>query len=181
MSDFVLLAGLRQRDPAALEKAIHQYAPYVSAVISKTLGQFRRQEDVEELVSDVFVILWEKSEKLRDDSSLKYWLAVVARNAALRFLRCKKLELPLEENLLCEEGDSVFFSLEKAEQNSQVRRAVESLPPEDRTIFLRHYFWHQTVSDISREMDKKESTVKSRLKRGREKLRRLLQKEECLK
>lgn len=180
MSDYFLLSRLRQHDPDALEKAIHQYAPYVSAVISKTLGQSRQQEDVEELVSDVFVLLWENAEKLRDDSSLKYWLAIVGRNAALRFLRGKKRELPLEENLLCQEEDSAFWALEKREQNSLLHRAVESLPPEDRDIFLRHYFWRQTVSDISREMDKKESTVKSRLKRGREKLRQLLQKEECM-
>ena len=56
---------------------------------------------------------------------------------------------------------------------------MDGLPPEDRDIFLRHYFWYQTVSQIARETGMNESTVKSRLKRGREKLRKKLVKEDC--
>ena len=61
-----------------------------------------------------------------------------------------------------------------------VRSAVESLEPVDREIFMRHYFWRQTVVQIAEEMGKNQSAVKSRLSRGREKLRKKLLKEDCL-
>ena len=61
----------------------------------------------------------------------------------------------------------------------QVREAVLGLEAVDRNIFLRHYFWGQGVRQIAQEMDMNESTVKSRLKRGREKLRAILKKEDA--
>lgn len=61
-----------------------------------------------------------------------------------------------------------------------VRQAVDSMEPIDREIFLRHYFWHQPISQIAGEMQKNQSAIKSRLSRGREKLRKVLMKEDCL-
>ena len=57
---------------------------------------------------------------------------------------------------------------------AKVREYMDSLPEKDRQIFLRHYYYGQTVADISREMKMPESTVKSRLRRGREKMKEYL-------
>lgn len=172
--DLELLAKLREQNQQGLEDAIHQYGGYISAVVRKTLGPFGVEQDAEEIVSDVFVTLWQKAGELRDDSSLRSWLAVVARNAALKRLGRTRLEEPLEENLCFDWVDPA----QEAEQRMLVRRAVNSLGRKDREIFLRHYFWYQSVSQISREMGMNESTVKTRLRRGREKLRKKLVKEE---
>lgn len=177
--DYELLERLKQRDQAALEEAIHRYAGYAAAVVKKTLGPVGAREDVEELTSDAFVALWQSADRLRDDSSLKYWLAVVARNGALKRMGRTHLEEALEENILLEEGEPLSDPAEQREEARQVREAVDGLPSEDRDIFLRHYFWYQTVSQIARETGMNESTVKSRLKRGREKLRKKLVKEDC--
>ena len=95
--DRKLLAALRAREPQGLEEAIGRYSPYVAGVLRKVLGQLGTQEDLEELSSDVFVALWQSAEGLREDSDLKLWLGVVARNRALKHLRALRLELPLEE------------------------------------------------------------------------------------
>lgn len=176
--DYELLSMLKQRDPDALEAAIHRYAGYVAAVVKKTLGGLATAEDVEELTSDAFVALWEHAEKLREDSSLKYWLAVVARNGTLKRLGRTRLEEPLEDNLLFAEESPPQDEAERRDEARQVREAVESLDEEDQDIFLRHYFWYQSVSQIARETGKNDSTIKSRLKRGREKLRKKLVKED---
>ena len=95
--DRKLLAALRAREPQGLEEAIGRYSPYVAGVLRKVLGQLGTQEDLEELSSDVFVALWQSAEGLREDSDLKLWLGVVARNRALKHLRVLRLELPLED------------------------------------------------------------------------------------
>lgn len=172
-----MLGKIKARDPAGLEEAIAQYAEYVQAVVRKTMGAFWDPEDGEELTSDAFVALWKHGDRLREDSNLKFWLAVVARNGALRQLRKKKCEEPLEDNLLTTEEEAVFSEVESQERAQLVRQAVESLPSEDREIFLRHYFWRQSLGDIARETGKNLSTVKSRLKRGREKLREKLEQQ----
>lgn len=68
----------------------------------------------------------------------------------------------------------------RQDQVMLVRGAVDSLEPVDREIFLRHYYWRQTVAQIAEDMQKNQSAVKSRLARGREKLRKILLKEDCL-
>ena len=50
----------------------------------------------------------------------------------------------------------------------QVRQAVEALLETDREIFLRHYYYAQTVREIAEAMELKEPTVKTKLSRGRE-------------
>lgn len=172
--DRLLLEKLRRRDQQGLEEAISRYGGYVAAVVRRTLGPFGAEQDGEELVSDVFVTLWQKAESLRDDSSLKNWLGVVARNGALKRLGRIRLEEPLEDNLCFSRTDPA----EEAEQRVLVRRAVNSLGRVDREILIRHYFWYETVEQIARETGMNPSTVKTRLRRGREKLRKKLEKEE---
>ena len=58
-----------------------------------------------------------------------------------------------------------------------MRLALLSLEPADREVFLRRYYYCQKLGDISREMGLNESTVKSKLRRGREKLKAFLLRE----
>ena len=176
--DYEILARLRQKDQDALETAIHRYSGYVAAVIKKTLGPLGSAQDLEELCSDTFVALWQNAGKLRDDSDLKYWLAVVARNASIKRREKLRYETGLEENMIFDSGP--HGGIERAERMRMVRSAVDSMEPVDREIFLRHYFWRQTVGQIADEMSKNQSAIKSRLSRGREKLKKVLMKEDCL-
>ena len=178
--DRKLLAALQAQNPQGLEDAIHRYGPYVAGVIRRVLGQLGTREDLEELSSDVFVALWKSAGTLREDSNLKLWLGVVARNRALKHLRSLRLELPLDDGLLpadLQQEPSRFW--ERQEEARQVRQAVLSMEPPDQDIFLRHYFWRQSVDRIAGELGMNPSTVKSRLKRGREKLRNKLKKEDA--
>lgn len=178
--DRKLLAALQAQNPQGLEDVIHRYSPYVAGVIRRVLGQLGTREDLEDLSSDVFVALWKSAGTLREDSNLKLWLGVVARNRALKHLRSLRLELPLDDGLLpadLQQEPSRFW--ERQEEARQVRQAVLSMEPPDQDIFLRHYFWRQSVDRIAGELGMNPSTVKSRLKRGREKLRNKLKKEDA--
>ena len=176
--DRKLLTALKAQDPRALESAIDRYSPYVAGVLRKVLGTLGTREDLEELASDVFVALWRGAETLREDSDLKLWLGVVARNRALKHLRGLRLELPLDEDILPGGEESPGRFWERREEAQAVRDAVLQLDAQDQDIFLRHYFWRHGVRQIALELDMKESTVKSRLKRGRDKLRTILKKED---
>lgn len=172
MTDEKILHQMRRRDPAGLEKLMDRYIPYLSVVVWNLLQGTLTPEDGEEVVSDVFLAAWEHCEELRPET-LKAWLGAVARNKAKSRLRKAGREVPLEEDAL-DAGYNPMEDVQKAEQRCLVRKAVDSLPPEDREIFLRHYYRSQTVTEISREMDLNESTVKTRLRRGRMRLKEML-------
>lgn len=171
MTEKDMIVELRRGNTVALERAISQYSGYVMAVIEHTLGKSAAEEDKEELASDVFVALWKNAAALKADSRLKPWLAVVARNAALNRARCLRPTEELDEDFLVTDDAEVETPVEREEQARLVRQAVDGLPDEDRGLFLRHYFWHQSIADIAAETGMNPSTVKSRLHRGRQTLK----------
>ena len=129
--------------------------------------------DVEEVASDVFFALWENARKVY---SVKGYLGTVARNMAKNKLRSLGWDLPLDERMLVVAGDNPETALEEKEKAKAVKRAVLRMPHPEREIFLRHYYYCQKIETISQEMDIPLSTVKTKLRRGRARLGRELEK-----
>lgn len=177
MRDEVILQKIRSGDPAGLEALMERYLPYVSAVVWNILRNAMPPEDGEEVVSDVFLAAWRQPEALRP-GLVKGWLAAVARNKAKNRLRQAGRDLPLEEDALELPGpDDPPGEYERAVERQLVRHAVDSLPGPDREVFIRHYYYAQTVAEIADRMEMNQSTVKTKLRRGRMKLKDILTRE----
>ena len=135
-----------------------------------------RPRDAEEVVSDAFLALWEHAGQV-EPGKLRPWLGRVVRNKALNRLRALGGELPLEEDWLALEPDrrpGPAEAVEQAERAELIRALLNGLSPQDRAIFLRHYYYGQTAADIGAALAMPPSTVKVRLHRGRKKLKELL-------
>ena len=174
MTEKELILALKRGDVFALEATIEKYAGYVMAVVQHTLGKSASEEDKEELVSDTFITLWEKAKTLDDNSNLKSWLAVVSRNASINKLRTIRPSEELQEDTLFTDDSIVTLPAEKDEQAKIIREAIDSLTVLDRNLFIRHYYWQQSISVIAEETGMNPSTVKSHLFRGRKVLKTLL-------
>jgi RNA polymerase sigma-70 factor (ECF subfamily) len=177
MRDAALMERLRQKDQDALEQLTTRYRSYVCTVLSNMLSGFGGWADVEELCSDVFLALWQYAESV-NAGKVKQWLGTVARNRAKSWLRSRKtLPMDLDEIDLPDDRPGLEEEAVREELAAAVRRAVDSLRAKDREIFLRYYFYLQTAEAIAAEMDLPPATVRSRLSRGREILRKKLEKE----
>lgn len=174
MNEKRTLKALRQGEPAALSEIIRHYTPYVYAIARNILSPALPKEDIEETVSDVFCSVWYSRETL-EPGKLKPWLAVTARNAARDRLRKLKLLHPLDEDMLDVNIPDMEEELAQQELAEACRRAVDSLGEPDREIFQRRYFLYQKTEDIAREMGLGHAAVRSRLMRGRRKLREYLE------
>lgn len=165
------LRKMRSGDPSGLEELMDRYIPYVSAVVWNILRFAMTPEDAEEVVSDVFYAAWNQAEDLTP-GSVKPWLASVARHKALGKLRSAGATLPLEEDILEIPGEETPEGRFTREEEARlVRQAVDGMEEPDREIFLRHYYFLQTVQEISAGMHMNVSTVKTRLRRGRIRLK----------
>lgn len=176
MNDAKALRALQKGSEDALTWIIERYSAYVYTVAFHIVGQSMSSADAEEVAADVFAALWNHAESIKP-SSLKSWLGTVARNTAKNKLRTAGETLPLEDDVLILETDSAEEALLRQEQKRLVREAVFAMPDPDRDIFLRHYYYGQKLETIAQEMDFNLSTVKTRLRRGREKLRSVLEQE----
>lgn len=170
--DEELLRRLQKQDSGALEAAIRRYGGYVYAIIRNRSAGALSAEDAEELTSDVFVRLWQHAGEIR--GGLRAWLGSVSRNRATDALRRAKIELPLEPRLFLVE-DTMWESLAEEERNARLREALHSLSPEDREIFCRTYDLCQSSAQIAEAMGIPASTVRTRLRRGRDTIRKRLQ------
>ncbi len=177
MREAALLERLRRQDQDALDELTARYRSYVCTVLSNMLRGVGGWADVEELCADVFLALWQHAGEVRE-GSLKPWLGTVARNRAKSWLRARR-ELPMDLDELDLPDDSPGLEDEAIRKDlaAAVRRAVDSLRPKDREIFLRYYFYLQPAETIAAELGLAPSSVRSRLSRGRELLRKKLEKE----
>lgn len=169
------LSLLQKSSEKALEILIRKYTAYVSTVIYNQLGNYANRTIVEELVSDVFLAMWE-NRKLFVTSSIKAWLGVTARNKAKNYIRSQKIvfEEISEDTIVCSE-DNVFDKLEQKEQSAVISAALSQMKPKEQELLIRYYFYNQTVKQISEETDTNIVTVKSILSRARQKLKTILE------
>jgi RNA polymerase sigma-70 factor (family 1) len=99
----------------------------------------RSKESAEEIVSDVFIKVWEKRKELRKIDNLKVYLYVTTRNMAFNYLDKQKRTAtdPLEE--IPTEFTSVYFDPEQlmitADMLTLIQKAIDQLPPKCRMIF----------------------------------------------
>lgn len=164
---------MKQGSQDALAWFIQRYGAYVSTIIHNIIGQRMSNADVEEVASDVFLALWNNAGKILPNAA-RSWLATVARNTARSRLRRASDTLPLDEEAVIVDDRTPEATLERREQAVRVRMALLSLNPVDREVFLRFYYYYQKTADIAADMGLNESTVRTKLNRGRAKLRDFL-------
>jgi len=174
MKEEAILRKMRAGDPAGLEALMDRYLPYVSAVVWNILRNAMPPEDGEEVVSDVFLAAWRQPEALRP-GLVKGWLAAVARNKALDVLRRLPPTCPLDEDCPSP-AEGPQETLERREQARQLWQAVDGLEEPDRTLFFRYYYQEEKLKEIAMDLGLNPATAKTRLARGRKRLRGILTK-----
>ncbi|MCI8477600.1 MAG: sigma-70 family RNA polymerase sigma factor [Oscillospiraceae bacterium] len=176
MSPARLIQKLKQGDRIALNRAIDQYTSYISAVAWHAMGPAATAEDVEEVVSDTFLVLWSSRDTLDTVQNLKAWLAAVARNKAVDWLR-RAPPIPLSLDSLEIQGCAVQESeLERRMFSAALRQTVEALEPPDDQLILRFYYEEEALKDIAKELGLSVPAAKTRLHRARKRLKESLMK-----
>ena len=172
-----LLLGLQKHDEAALKTVIERYTPYLNTVIYRASGAALSREDMEEIVSDVFVSLWRNAERLDPGKeTLRPYMAAAARNQAYKRLGALRDAVPLEELNPSEEPRAADGPAEER----LLWDCVKELGEPDFELFVRYYKYGETLRQISSATGLKLSTVKTRLSRGKKKLKQILEHAEGL-
>lgn len=125
--------------------------------------------DAEEVLQDTLVQFLKTAPEFESENHEKAWLLRVAANLSKNRIRYNKLRETdeLNEELVAEEREDLSF----------VWEAVKSLPVKYREVI--HLFYHEgyQTAQIAKVLGRNESTVRSDLRRGREKLKEVLKGE----
>ncbi len=135
-----------------------------------------RQEEIEDLVSEVFFKVYRNLRQYRPEHSFSTWLYRLAANHVLDHGRRsrregRRVEMPQQ---LCDPGSGPGERLEDRERLSLVRSALAELRPRYREVLFLVYIEGLRVEEAAWTLGVPQGTIKSRLLRGREALRRVL-------
>lgn len=151
-----------------------------------TLAQqmLHSREDAEESVSDTYLAAW-KSIPPHRPSFFFAFLAAICRNLSLNKLdwrlaakRRAEVVALTEEMETCIPDSGYERNMTGKEIGCALDAFLESLPKDSRLIFLRRYWYADSIAEIARRYGMTESKVKMQLVRTKEKLRIFLEKEE---
>ena len=129
----------------------------------------------EEIAQDTFLAYYKQH--FRQQSSIKTYLTRIVINKsknALRFKWAKKRQPIYIEPELIPSNEHTYL---QKEQQQTLTNALLQLPIKYREPIILHYYQQFSVSEIADMLTTKENTVKTRLKRGRDQLKQLLQEE----
>lgn len=166
-----LLMQLQKRQSNSLNYAIEVYTPYLSTVLYNMASGALSKEDVEEIIADVFVMLWKNPQYIDlTKGTLRSYIAAAARNLALKRLNKSHEYICIDDVEL--QDDSDFANTNS--QYDELWSAVMSLGEPDNEIFIRFYKFDERLRDISKATGLKISTIKTKLSRGKQKLKKML-------
>lgn len=147
-------------------EAVEKYADTVARIcISNT----RSYADAEDCWQETFMKLYTKPPRTDDEIGLKSWLIRVAINECRDFARRRRLRDTVDLDDITELADD-----DASEHDIDLVAAVAGLPEMQRLCIQLVYYEGYTTSECAHLLKCPENTVKSRLKRGREKLKTLL-------
>ncbi len=160
------------------EKAFEDlFHTYYSSLCLYAAGMIRNHEDAKDLVNDCFFEFWKKRQEIFGKKSVKSYLYISVRNAAVNYLRRKQTEqkyhyLQAYPFYMQEEINSETERLMKMENlEEKLRAAMESLPQQCRYIFYLNRFEQHPYKDIARKLNLSPATVKTQVARALKKMR----------
>lgn len=170
------------RDERALEETEQKYGCYCRTISFNIL---KNQQDAEECVNDTYVQAWNTMPPQRP-TVLSAFLGAITRNLSLNCYRDQRRKrrgggqilLALDElEQLADRAGEPEQRLEAAEMARLLDRFLRELPRKDCCVFLRRYWYVDSVLDIAQRYHMAEGSVKSSLYRTRQKLRAYLEQE----
>lgn len=174
MEDRDIIALYWERSEAAIRVTAERYGAYCAAIIRRILGDDR---DVEECLTDTWLGAWNAMPPQRP-RLLAPFLGRIARNTALdrwdyNHAQCRNagFEAILEELAECVGGAGMEEDFGLRQLGEAISGWLDTVSPESRRVFLRRYWYCDSVGEIASRYGFTQGKVKSLLHRARKGLR----------
>ena len=169
---------IRDRAPDSLTDLYDGFAGAMSSLALEILGD---RWEAEEIIQDVFAYVWKKPESYSPEKGkFSSWLLVITRNRSIDRIRSRKRKVvhgePIEalSNRQDHSTEDGAEHASRADEQTSIRNAFAQLPEDQREVLELSYFKGLNHQEISEQLELSLGTVKSRIRLGMEKLRRLL-------
>ena len=170
----------RQGDQAAFEQLVRAYEKRVFALALRMCGN---PEDAAEAAQEAFLAVWQGLRSFRGEASFSTWLYRLASNACVDLLRREGRHRSAagpsldDEKLNLDTADPAPTpqeAAERAELRQQIEAGLQQLSLEYRQVLVLREMHQLSYEEIGQTLNLDPGTVKSRISRGRKRLRKIL-------
>lgn len=151
---------------------------YGNDVLRTAYAYLKDKSMAEDIFQETFLKAYQNLDSFRAESAIKTWLIRITINACKDHMKSaySRRVVPMvefEEDALVAEDQ--YEQVETQDRNEMIKRTVMGLPDNYREVILCVYFKEMSVADTAEALSIAEGTVKSRLARAREQLKKMLE------
>ena len=143
------------------------FVSFYNPLLRFAITLVKSREQAEEVVSDVFISIWEKRKRIDSISNLKVYLFIAVKNTSLNYLSRQNKNLTDSVNEADMEFRSIYFDPEQlmvtAEMVARIKNAIEALPPKCKLIFKLVKEEELKYRDVAEILGISQKTVESQL------------------
>ena len=172
----IILKDYLKNGKVDIDKIIDDFYGYVYIIVKNGVNIAITDEDIEEIISDVFVAIWKNSNNLLKTTEIKPYLIGIAKNVIRNKYRNTELNFSIsdyEENLI--DTCNIEKITEENEQNKVILDTLKTVKPKEYEIFIMFYYESKSVKEIAKVLNLSTSNVKTILHRVRKVIKRNLE------
>ena len=177
-NDAELIQRTLEGDQDAFGSLVKKYQKGVHALAWRKIGDFHVAQ---EIAQDAFLKAYQKLGTLKNHNAFSGWVYVIVAHLSRDWLRKNRLPMDPLDTTDVSEVDQVSYSRYTAEKQAAeadetrreiVKELLKKLPESERTVITLHYLGEMTVKAVAEFLGVSQNTVKSRLSRARNRLRK---------
>ncbi len=179
-SEHTLYQAIIEDRPGWKREIYDHYVSLVRGLIGKSLGP---RDDMEDLVADVFVGLFESAPKIRSADTMRSYVVSVALNTVRReFKRRRRRRLFFSSDAPSDEVERIPGTDDPRAKVAlrQLSRLLDELSDDERLVYVLHVLEGLSLTDVTENLKMSRSTVKRRLKRANERMLRRVERNPLL-
>lgn len=176
--DGLLIRQATKGDAYAFEQLMRRHESRMYAVAVRMCGN---REDAQDCVQDAMLRVYRALDRFKGQSSFSTWVYRITMNTCLDELRRRKVRASTSLDTLLESGWSPSDETDtperhalRSEQRTALAKAIAELPEDMRSAIVLRELQGLSYEEISEVLTVNVGTIKSRISRGREKLRQLI-------
>lgn len=164
--DIELFNKIKSGSEDAMEVIFRKYYSRLCLFVQTYVNDSYLSEDI---VTELFTNIWIKKDKIEISISLKSYLYTSARNAALMYIRKKKLQtenIDNHQHVVFESGELPCESMDKEQKEQNINTIMEKIPPRCRQVFILHRFEEMKYREISEYLHISIKTVENHISKA---------------
>ena len=165
-----ILHEIASGDNEAFKTLFEIFFPKVKVFLVKFLKDDKAAEDI---AQDIFVKIWSMRQALPEIKSFNTYLYRMTRNAALNYLRDKKVALEISEISVQDDKD-IEQEYYRKEKELLIRLVVDQMPPQRKKVFTMSRYMGMTNDQIAKALGISKHTVENHLSLSLKELRDLM-------